>query len=531
MAALWILILLPIVLGILTYLLPKGFGKAAALVGAVVHAAIAFYLFSISKVESALVPLGGWAAPVGISLYIDRLSGALCALVSALTILLLVYNLHRHYTDRLFLMLLLMIEGLLYGIFLLDDMFSIFVLVEVSTMVVSLLIMYKRDSRSIYDGMIYLLINTFSMTFYLFGLAVLYKAAGTFSIARLATIIPQLDKSTLILPYSLIITSVCLKAALMPLFSWLPKAHGTPSAPSVVSALLSGLYVKTGIYLYIRLSGAFATMDTSGFFMAMGVITAIVGFVLAVCQSDIKLLLSYSTVSQLGLIMLAINMDGEYAYYGGVYHILNHAVFKTTLFLCAGVIIEEYKERDISKIKGVFRRMPVVSASAIAAILGITGAPLFNGSVSKYLIAHGAHRTITEGLLTLINLGTLLTFVKLSSIFFGGEHKKAKVPLNRTLILAVFSIICFIGGIFGAPIMNAIFDTSLDINTGEYLIKAVIFMLSLTAAVLIYRYVLPRLRRLTDKAADFDLGFNGIAISLVLFFAVLLGYLHLASVL
>jgi multicomponent Na+:H+ antiporter subunit D len=122
----------------------------------------------------------------------------------------------------------------------------------------------------------------------------------------------------LYLPYALILTAVCLKAALMPLFSWLPKAHGTPSAPSVVSAVLSGLYVKNGIYLFIRCQSAFQPIDVSTFFLVAGAVTAIAGAVFAIAQSDIKLILSYHTVSQIGLIMVALNMGSETAAVGAV---------------------------------------------------------------------------------------------------------------------------------------------------------------------------------------------------------------------
>lgn len=523
---LYILILLPIFIGVLIYLLPKEVRIPISIFAQVVLVAISAYCLVTYRLEPTVFNIGGWAPPVGISLYADALSTSFVLLTSVLFLCFIVYNSTRHYADRMFYMLYLSLQGMLTGIFLLDDLFSIFIIVEVSTIIVSLLIMYKRDSRSMYDGLIYLLINIFSMTFFLFGIVILYKIVGTFSIRMIAQIVPALsDSRALYLPYALIITSLSLKAALMPLFSWLPKAHGTPSAPSVVSAVLSGLYVKGGIYLYIRMTNAFSTVDTSTFFLVCGAITAVIGFILAISQTDIKLILSYHTVSQLGLIMLAVNMGDEGAMYGGIYHILSHALFKSALFLCAGIIVEKYETRDVRKIRGVFKTMPVVSIACICAILGITGAPLFNGAISKYLIFHSAGSFAMEVLLILINLGTLLSFVKVASIFKG--EKKAgftKVPLNRKIVLIVLGTLCLAGGIFGAQVIELVYGVKVHIETNEYLMKSLIYVVTLLVAYILYRVGFTH-NKVFKKIRSFDVSFNTIALSLPLFFCILLGYL------
>jgi multicomponent Na+:H+ antiporter subunit D len=420
----------------------------------------------------------------------------------------------------------LIFEGLMCAIFLCDDLFTIFVMVEVSTIVVSLLIMSKRDSRSMYDGMIYLLVNIFAMTFYLLGLAMLYKQTGTFSLRILKTVMKDVTNvRALYLPYSFMLTAVCLKAALMPLFSWLPKAHGTPGAPSVVSAALSGLYVKGGIYLYLRITESFYIIDTTAFFLVCGIITAFVGFSLAVAQSDIKLILAYSTVSQLGLIMMAVNMGSDVAYWGGVYHILSHAIFKTVLFLASGMIIEEYKTRDINEIHGVFKRMPYVSVASIFAILGITGAPFFNGSISKYFIAHGFTHIIYDIILVIISLGTLIAFAKFITIF-KGQGSRSKVAKLRRVIICILAAMCFLGGLLGSRIIEVLFKFEVQVNASEYSIKMIIFVLSVIAAYFIYSKVLKD-KKFLRKIRDYDIGLNGIALSIVIFFVILTGYLYL----
>ena len=328
-----------------------------------------------------------------------------------------------------------------------------------------------------------------------------------------------------IFPFAFMLTAVCLKAALMPLFSWLPKAHGTPGAPSVVSAALSGLYVKGGIYMFLRITGAFYIIDVSDFFLVCGVITAFVGFILAIAQTDIKLLLAYSTVSQLGLIMATINMGNEVAYWGGVYHIVSHAIFKTVLFLSAGMLIEEYKTRKISEMSGAFKRMPWVSIAAIFAMLGIIGAPLFNGSISKYMISHGSKNLFIEILLIIINLGTLTAFVKFVGIF-KGKSKRSTTSKVRTTVMLFLGVLCLLGGLLGGPAISLLFDFSAKIDLGEYAVKTLIFLGSVPSAYFIY-YKLLDGKKFLGKIKVFDISLNSIAMSIVAFFAVLSGYLYL----
>ena len=523
---LWTPVLLPIVFGILAYALPGRFKHIIAFTATGAELIAGTLIFFRCCDAPISLSLGGWNPPVGIMLTADRFASVLVLLTAFLFLMLTLFEASQKKANKVFYMLFLLLEGLLCGLFLLDDLFSIFVLIEVSTIVVALLIMFKRDSRSMYDGLIYLLINIFSATFFLFGLAMLYKQTGTFSLSLLGDMLCDVsDARPLYLPYAMIMTSVSLKAALMPLFSWLPKAHGTPSSPSVVSAVLSGLYVKTGIYLFLRCQGAFVCIDTSVFFGIAGIITAVVGFTFAIAQSDIKLILSYHTVSQLGLIMVAINMGSESAMWGGTYHIINHAIFKSMLFLGAGAVIAEYGTRNIYQIRGVMRRMPVISAAMIAATLGITGAPLFNGSISKYLIAHGSADMPTNVLLTLINLGTIVSFIKFSGIFFGNTGKRAHVSLNRRISCSVLGLICLVFGIFGTPIIRFLFGIDVHIDTSEYLIKSGIYLLSVGVAWLIYRYLVKD-RAIWKRVRAFDLGFNAIAMTVVLFFAVLTGYLY-----
>ncbi|PKM53329.1 MAG: proton-conducting membrane transporter [Firmicutes bacterium HGW-Firmicutes-5] len=526
----WV-ILLPIILGTIVKLISiKTAKKIMVLFQSALLISATMIFIEVRKNGTVLENIGGWPDTIGITLRADLLASAMVLLTCFLFLAMVIFVHNKNYADHLFFFLFLSLESLIIGIFLSNDLFNIFVLIEAATLIITILIMYKKANVAIYDGMMYLLINVVAMSFFLMGLGMLYKKIGVLDFYALETALSQVkDPQSVILPYAFMITAVSLKAALMPLFSWLPKAHGTPSAPSVVSAILSGLYVKTGIYVFLRLQISFSPLiDTSELFMILGLITAIVGFILALAQQDIKLLLAYSTVSQIGVIMIGLNLDNPMAYWGGLYHLMNHAIFKSTLFLTAGMIISEYKTRNLAEIKGVFKHMPAVGFATILSILGIIGAPLFNGSISKYLIASGSSSTWIESGLVLINLGTIIVFIKYSQLLFGssGKNEAANFDILERAVVLTLSILCFLGGIFGSELIAVLFDIELTVDLQSYSMKMMIFVGSFFLGILIYRGLFKKTNRLAF-INSFELGFNEICLSITLFFAFIVTYLKL----
>jgi multicomponent Na+:H+ antiporter subunit D len=335
-----------------------------------------------------------------------------------------------------------------------------------------------------------------------------------------AKALSEIDKNALILPYALIMTAISLKCALLPLYNWLPKAHGTPSAPSAVSALLSGVHIKGGVYLFIRTQSLFAEIDVSMFFLVIGIVTGIAGFVRAITQSDIKLILAYHTISQVGMIMASLNIGDSYAYTGGLYHAFNHAIFKSALFLSAGIIIKVYGTRCIYDIRGVFRRLPLVGVATLMAVLGITGAPLFNGSISKYFIMSGTN-WLVSALLIFINLGTIISFIKYSRILLGhyeADDKAVKVKMGEQVAILILGALCFIGGIFGEEFIGFLFNVQVSVDSAGYFEKTLLYMASVVAGYLVYKYYVLR-SSLLKRLREVDIGFRGMCMLMGGFFA------------
>lgn len=523
-------VLLPIMIALLGYICTGINRKYLILFSQIIYLVMAVStLVQVHMTGQLMNTLGNYPRGISITLRADAITAVFVLLNVFLFSVMLLFNYHKHYMNKLFLFLFLVLEGLINGIFLSGDLFNLYVLIEVSTIVVSILIMYKRDTQSIYDGMIYLFTNLLSMTFFLFGIGYIYKIFGVLDMQLIKDSMPLVTHSkSLLLPYAFLLTAVGFKSAIMPLFSWLPRAHGTPSAPSIVSAILSGLYVKGGIYLFIRMQDVFQfNIETHQIYIIMGLLTAIFGFVLAVSQDDIKLILAYSTISQIGLILVGVSMKNDYSYWGSMYHIVNHAISKSTLFLAAGIIIETYKTRNIREIRGVFRRMPFIACIIIFAILGITGAPLFGSSISKYYIQKGnLTSNVIEMSLIVINLGTIVTYIKYAAMLFGKSDETSTMTWNQKLSLSVLAGICLLGGVLGPVIINMLFNVSLSVKIGDYLIKSTIYLVSILIGFIFYRYVYKHMGVL-KKIRDIELNFNQIVLLIASFFVFQLVYLHM----
>lgn len=529
---LWLPVLLPLAAASVGYYLPRRAFRALRLLVQLAQVTITTAMFGAVRSGGAVrYVISGWPQGVGIALSMDRLSGILVAMAAWFFLLVLLFNMRKHYTDRLFQFLFMMLQTLLIAIFLSGDLFNIYVLLELSTLVVAVLIMWKRSKQSIYDGVVYLMINLASMTFMLLGVGMVYRALGTMDLELMALrVAAATEPRALILPFALVSTSVSVKAALFLLFAWLPRAHGAPSAPSAVSAILSGVQVKAGVYLLIRLMGIFGpALPLEPFFLSVGFLTAIGGFTLAIAQKDIKLILAYHTVSQVGLIIIGLASGTDASWWGGVLHMINHAFFKSLLFLTAGVIIHVYGTKDVYRMRGVFRRMPLIAISMIAAMLGITGAPYFNGSVSKYLIQGAFSGDPVELGIYLINLGTAISFVKVARIFPGPVPDDMPAGVRQpdpwtSAVSLVVGLACLAGGVFAAPLTELLFGVPLSLSGAVSPEKLLTYAATLAVAVGIYRFVIVPYHPL-DRVRDHSFHFNDLVLGMLVYLGATGAYL------
>ena len=524
-------ILLPIISGLIMYIKPHNWVKKVTVL---IQIILLFFsidcLQKLHTVPEVIEHLSVYPLPVGMTLRLDRLSQVTLLLNNGLFLLMTIFAYREKYMNKLFIFLFLSLQGMINGIFLSNDFFNVYILIEVATVTVSILIMFKKDSRSMYDGMIYLLVNMTAMAFFLLGVGYLYKYFGVLDFTTIARGLEQVtDAKPLMMPLALLLTGVSLKAALMPLFSWLPKAHSTASAPSIISSILSGIFVKTGVYLFVRLQTMFQpVVDLNGEFIWMGVITAVAGFTFAIAQKDIKLILAYHTISQIGLIMIGLNTGSIEGFYGAIYHILTHGVFKALLFLVAGLCVDMYQMRDITQMKGLWHHSKAMSIALIVAILSITGAPFFSGGYSKYLISHSYTGLGGDMLFQFLSMGTMISFMKFFRMIFSKPNSMIyrKVVWNEQAVLLIMAFVCIVFGTFGDQVVAEVIHYESYYPLYKQVGKIATYAMTYVVAYGTYKLAIEN-RRWTKYIMGIELGYNSISLSIVSFFFLTAVYLNM----
>src|SRR6056297_1584012 len=321
-----LLILIPIVASMVVYLTYNKYGNYIVFLsqGAISILAIRFFQLSEGFKEPVFLNLGNWNQTVGIVLKNDSLSFAFITLTIIMWWSAILYCWKIRGQDSKFMFLLIFLEGIYLGMLQTNDIFNLFVFIELITILSTILILYKKDGFSVRAGLYYLLFNSVGILFYLLGMVMIYNLMGTLNIEILTEKLEMVENVRfLTISYIFIMAAVGVKSAFFPVFNWLPKAHS--AAPSSISALLSGLLVKSGLYVFIRLSDIFQITTFNRFFFILGFFTAISGIIFALSQKDIKQILAFHTISQIGIIMMGLNSMTGRAYVGGIMHIFNHS--------------------------------------------------------------------------------------------------------------------------------------------------------------------------------------------------------------
>ena len=233
-----LLVFLPVLVGALSYFLPRRAYQIVMLAGNLLVAAFALRLFIAVRWDQDIVQfVAGWPEIVAIKLVADRFSAPLVLMTALFFNAAYIFSSRAAYLDKTFIFIFLMLESALFGVFLSGDLFNIYVIMELGMLAIAILIMYKKDQQAIYNATLYIMMNFIAMAFMMLGIAYIYRITGVLDLMVMEQRIAALqDKRVMIVPYAMIMTAVALKSALLPLFSWLPKAHGAPSAPAIVSA-------------------------------------------------------------------------------------------------------------------------------------------------------------------------------------------------------------------------------------------------------------------------------------------------------
>lgn len=518
------LILIPIITAMFIYVFNRQFFNHIVFIAQLVltFLSIHYYQFYDGLVNKQVLYIGGHHEVIAISLRNDQLSIFFVFLTIFMWWMVLIYCWGKHKGDFKYLFFLMFLQGTFLGLLQTNDLFNLFIFIEITTIISTILIIYKKDGYAVRAGLYYLLFNSVGMIFYLLGLIFLYVMTGSLNMDIIGGKITEMNNnSVIILSYILIMAAIGVKSAFFPVYNWLPKAHS--AAPASISALLSGLLIKSGVYAFIRFNAIYQIETLLNLFFIIGFITAIFGILFALSQKDIKQILAFHTISQVGIIIMGLSSQSDYAYYGGILHLFNHAIFKSLLFMGTGTIINYYGTRRITEMRGVFKTMPFISILMIIGMLSITGAPLFNGYVSKTMIKYGFQdNNLKLTMLYLVNIGTATSFVKMSQIFFGSKTSIQIGHFNHKVVLSILSIVCLIFGIFYAPIMKQLFGVDLSFVKWNTIMSWLHYLLVLVIGYFIFKFVIDKDYLLIKKLRHLDISFETTNFMLIMFIFIMI---------
>lgn len=340
--------------------------------------------------------LGGWQAPWGIELRVDGAGALVIALVALIGLVVLCHGgraldreVEAERQPLFYTAYLLCLAGLL-GMAATGDAFNLFVFLEISSLSGYALIAAGPHRRALLASFRYLIMGSIGATFVLIGIGLLYMATGTLNMADLAQRLPTATAGrTVMAAFGFLTVGFSLKMALFPLHAWLPNAYAY--APSTATAFLAATATKVSIYAFARFaysilggSTAFGSLHAEFLLVPMALAGIFAASAVAIFQTDLKRLLAYSSVAQVGYIALGLGMGTEQGLKAGFLHLFNHGLMKGALFLVVGNIAWGAGSVKLADLSGLGRRMPVTAFAFILGGLNLIGVPLTAGFVSKW---------------------------------------------------------------------------------------------------------------------------------------------------
>jgi multicomponent Na+:H+ antiporter subunit D len=452
---------------------------------------LVFSLYSIKLVfinKVLVYNVGGWVAPIGICMVLDGLSSFMLVTVNLVSFLVTLYSISymERYTDKakFYTLFMLMLAGM-NGIIITGDLFNLFVFLEIASIASYALVAFGTEAEELEASFKYAVIGSVASSLILLGIAILYSYTSTLNMADISSVLSGKPQSILVnFVLVIFLTGFAIKAALVPFHAWLPDAH--PSAPAPISAMLSGVLIKVlGVYAICRIFFNIIAASHKAFFIlvVLGLISMIVGAFLAIAQNDIKRMFAYSSISQIGYIIFALGIGTPLAIFGGLFHLFNHAVFKSTLFLTSGAIEYSVNTRDLRKLGGLSSRLPITGYTGLLGSMSISGIPPLGGFWSKLVIIFAALQAghfIFATIAVLVSVITLAYYLKFQSYAFFGKLDEAlikikEVPLTMRLSMITLGLICAISGLLCVPAFKPFLQSAVSVLLSGNAYKDAVF--------------------------------------------------------
>lgn len=412
-------------------------------------------------------PVEGWA--IGNSLEVDALSLFFALIVVVAVFVSGVYSFfYMSHDDSLvnYYTLFLMLSGSVLGLVLSGDLFNMFVMIEIMTFTAVALTAFRNHYEGALEGAFkYLVVGSLGSTSVLIGIALLYSQLHTLNLAQIASLLPTASSPVILIAFAFLFVGFGSKAFLFPFHPLAADAHAV--APASISLMISGVLTKCGVYGIIRLCYClYQNMDqpfVQYFVTGVGVISMFVCVTMAFNQHNFKRLLAFHSISQVGYVITVIGLGSALGMSAGLFHAMNHTIFKGLLFLTAGAVQHATGSLDLDELGGLSKKMPGTCALFLIGAASISGLPPFNGFASKWMIYQATFQKAGEtgnfffvvvcvaALIT--SVLTLASFIKVAqSVFFGQLNPKfahtREVSLGMRIPMWILAALCILPGLF-----------------------------------------------------------------------------------
>lgn len=412
--------------------------------------------------------IGGWAPPIGIEYRVDALNAFVLVLITLISTIVAPYayksvgnEIPKEHHTLFYAAYLLCVTGLM-GVVITGDVFNVFVFLEISSLASYVLISLgsHRDKRALTSAFNYLIIGTIGATFFVIGIGLLYMVTGTLNMIDMAGLLEgKSSSSTVRSAFAFIIVGVGLKLAIYPLHIWLPKAY--TFAPSFITAFLAATATKVAIYILLRFMftifrpSFLEELNVLNFvILPLSIAAMIIASMIAIFQKDFKGLLAYSSIAQVGYILLGISIMSESGLTAAIIHLFNHGITKVALFMVAGAYVIKRGGSLLTNLQGAGFTMPWTSAATVVGCLSLIGVPGTAGFISKWILVEAAIENGKWPLAIVIIFSSLLAVVYcgrlIETLYFKNGNDETVVneaPLTMLISIWIASLACIYFGL------------------------------------------------------------------------------------
>ncbi len=380
-----------------------------------------YLLFAVNENGPLVMNVGGWAAPYGISLVVDRLSALMVSVSAAVLLAVLVFAVGQGLADEgedndtpvsIYYPAYLVLGAGVFNAFIAGDLFNLYVGFEILLVASYVLLTLGGTEARIRAGITYIVVSLLSSLLFLASIAMLYGATGTVNIAQLSERIGDLPVELQTLLHVMLLVAFGIKAAVFPLSFWLPDSY--PTAPAPVTAVFAGLLTKVGVYAIIRAETIlFPSPELNNALMVVALLTMVIGILGAIAQADIKRMLSFTLVSHIGYMVLGVALGTAAGVAAAIFYTVHHIIVQTTLFLATGLIERKAGTTSVNSVGGLLKASPLMGVLFFVPALNLGGIPPFSGFLGKLGLLEAASDVGTPLAYTLIAAGVVVSLLTL----------------------------------------------------------------------------------------------------------------------